>query len=56
MGQHFDQAKRDDTFWHMQNILKGSVWPNEDKVCHYQTWVIDPSILGPSTVIITQGA
>ena len=24
-GQNFDQAKRDDTFWSMSNILKGSV-------------------------------
>ena len=25
MGQNFDQAKRDDTFWPMQNILTGTV-------------------------------
>ena len=25
MGQNFDQAKRDDTFWPIPNILKGSV-------------------------------
>ena len=25
MGQNFDQVKRDNTFWPMPNILKGSV-------------------------------
>ena len=25
MGQNFDEAKRDNTFWPMLNILKGSV-------------------------------
>ena len=25
MGQNFDQAKRDNTFWPMPNILEGSV-------------------------------
>ena len=28
MGQNFDQAKRDYTFWPMPNILKGSVSMN----------------------------
>ena len=27
MAQNFDQAKRDNTFWPMPNILKGSVVP-----------------------------
>ena len=27
MGQNFNQAKRDDTFWPMPNILNGSVCP-----------------------------
>ena len=33
MGQNFDQAKRDNTFWPMLNILKGSVVI--ERVCLY---------------------
>ena len=39
MGQNFDQAKCDNTFWPMPNILKGSVLPIISlHLCYWQLY------------------
>ena len=56
LWKHFDQAKHDDTFWPMPNILKGSVPAIFEKLHKNKNAILKPAFMEQLKYLTNSGS